>query len=69
MSSVATSINTQDGSLLITWVAPDNQGDAIDSYVIEIADSPSMNNWYTYPSTCPGTNPTLVSCSVPMLSL
>lgn len=65
---LATSIES-DGSVLIDWTAPANNGDSISAYTIEIYDGSS---YATETSSCDGSDATIISnsaCTIPMSTL
>lgn len=63
-----TSIDAATGKLEIQWTAPHDGSDAITSYLIEIADS-TTNTWTPDAADCPGTNPAVLRCLIPMSTL
>ena len=67
MTAVSTSIET--GSVLrFTWVAPNDRGDSITSYTLEVLADDSTT--FMQDSTnCPGTDPSLTYCDIPLSKL
>ena len=69
ITSITTSIDSSTGGLRIDWVAPFANGESIDSYKVEIATTAAKTAWARDLVNCPGTDPTITSCLIPMLSL
>ena len=65
MSVPITSINPLAGGLLISWIAPYDDSQAITSYFIEVSNFDS-SAWIQDLVNCPGTNPALLLCTIPM---
>lgn len=68
VSTPTTSIDNVSGKLKIEWSAPHDGYQAITSYLIEIADNTSAT-WTPDVAACPGTNPAVLSCLIPMSDL
>jgi len=65
-----TSIDSETGGIAITWTAPDERGDTITAYLIEIANK-AGDSWTTHTS-CDGSSPSVIEalrCVVPMSAL
>lgn len=65
-----TSIDSETGGVEIAWIAPDERGDTITSYLIEIANK-AGDSWTTHAS-CDGSLPSVIEalrCVVPMSAL
>ena len=69
ITTISTSIDPASGGVLVQWAAPDPQGETILSYLIEIANSPALTAWYQDTTYCPGLDPSLTYCIIPMLTL
>eukprot|EP00347_Sterkiella_histriomuscorum_P011727 403371340 len=69
ITTVSTSIDSSTGGVKVSWIAPESNGESIDYYTIEIATNPDMTSWKIDSVNCPGTDPSLTSCVIPMLSL
>ena len=65
MSVPITSINPLAGGLLISWIAPYDDSQVITSYFIEVSNFDS-SAWIQDLVNCPGTNPALLLCTIPM---
>jgi hypothetical protein len=65
MSSPVTSVDSVTGKLQISWNAPHDGSQTISSYLIEIADS-MTSSWNQDSTNCPGSDPSSLSCLVPM---
>mmetsp|Transcript_9442 Transcript_9442/g.8981 ORF Transcript_9442/g.8981 Transcript_9442/m.8981 type:complete len:609 (+) Transcript_9442:2746-4572(+) len=66
MAAPSTSIDGVTGDVIITWVQPDSNGQAITAYVIQIKDGTSTPQTN---SECDGSDQTIIdnlSCTVPM---
>lgn len=61
---MTTSISSTN--VTISWVAPDDNSQAITSYTIQIEGA---NGLFVANSACPGTDPTITYCDVPMTTL
>eukprot|EP00347_Sterkiella_histriomuscorum_P017133 403350540 len=71
ITSVSTSIDSTTGNLVISWTPPNNNGDLITKYLVEVQDKDPPNAWSS-PATCVGTSATVLataSCQVPMDTL
>lgn len=62
MSTPTTAIEAAEGAIVIAWSAPDERGNAITSYTVEIQDT--NGDWVAETSYCGGS--TAVACTVPM---
>ncbi|CDW74138.1 pa14 multi-domain protein [Stylonychia lemnae] len=70
VATVTTSVDSLTGGLKISWTAPFANGEAIDSYVIEIAGSTAQTlPWKRDLVNCPGVDPNILYCIIPMLNL
>jgi hypothetical protein len=69
ITSISTTVDSLTGDVKVQWTAPDPQGDPITSYLIEIADSTSVNSWHQDTVNCPGIDPSLIYCFIPMKTL
>lgn len=68
MDTVVTTVDPTAGDLKISWTEPDDQGDTITSYLIQILDK----NTGTYSQdavNCPTTTASPLYCLIPMLTL
>jgi len=71
MLAPVTSVDATTGGVKIQWSAPSSNGDAITSYVIEIANALSTS-WYEDTTNCLGSSTTVMAnlyCIVPMSTL
>lgn len=50
-----TSIDAATGHFAIDWTPPDDRGDPITAYLVEIADAATGNVWTAHNATCDGT--------------
>ena len=70
MSEATTTLDVASGGVKISWIQPDDNGDTITSYLIEIKDS--LSGWNTELTDCDGSDGTIITnlyCIVPMTTL
>lgn len=67
MSAVTTTLSGTS-NIVISWTAPADNGLAISSYSIQLF-VPSTSTYVTDSTNCPGTNPSLTSCTIPISTL
>mmetsp|Transcript_33982 Transcript_33982/g.25068 ORF Transcript_33982/g.25068 Transcript_33982/m.25068 type:complete len:512 (-) Transcript_33982:873-2408(-) len=60
MSAATTSIDSVSGGVKIEWVAPDDNGEDITAYKIEIQEYGGAN-WYEETTNCDGSDSTIIS--------
>lgn len=68
MLTVSTSIDSATGGVKISWSAPYNNGDTINTYLIEISDALTVS-WIPQTTYCDGSITTIKSnmyCVIPM---
>jgi len=63
--SVVTSIDPLTGGVLIDWAAPHDGSQAIEEYLVEIAND-DTSAWFEDTTNCDGADPSLTSCIIPM---
>lgn len=70
-TSATTSIDSTTGGVMISWTAPDNGGETLTSYAVEIADT-TTSTWTADTTNCDGSNASVMSnlyCIIPMSTL
>jgi hypothetical protein len=70
MDKITISIIASDVSVKLAWNYPQDNGDSVDEYIIEIRGKDA--EFYTSLATCDGSNPVIVStrfCYIPMNTL
>lgn len=67
ITTVSNSVDQATGDLLISWQAPDNQGDPISAYTVLIQNAVSLD-WLTH-TDCSATSLDNLNCYVPMSEL
>jgi len=70
-ASVATTIDSATGNLVISLAAPSNNGDSVFKYYIDVQKKTDSTAWIS-PATCVGTSAgvlSTLSCQVPMDTL
>ena len=64
-----TTIDPEDGSVVITWTKPDFNSSPIDKYIIEIQNMNNLNTWFQDVVYCNGANLIIIElaqCTIPM---
>ena len=60
MSPVITSIDPATGGVMISWSPPNNNGDPITAYKVEILENDGIT-WIENTTVCDGANPTVMA--------